>query len=173
MASIIGVETLQHTNGTTAATIKSDGTFYPTGGIVQVKQTVKTDVFTTTSTSYTDLTGLSVAITPKSTSSKIMVEFHIGAHNTSVATVAQYKIVRGSTDIGLGDSGNGTQGTIGCTMNASRGETVSMKYLDSPATTSEVTYKIQAKVHSGTLDVNRRPSQYSSISTITVTEIAG
>lgn len=175
MASILGVETLQHTNGTDAATIKSDGTFYPTGGVVQVVQTVKSDYFTTTSEdSFVDIPSLSATITPKSTSSKIMVDVHIGGYNTSVATNIAFKIVRDSTDIGLGATGQGMQGTFGATPNADRGHPASMKYLDSPATTSATTYKIQVQKDSaGTLDVNRRPNYYSTISTITLTEIAG
>jgi hypothetical protein len=174
MASILGVETLQHTNGTTAATIQSDGTFYPTGGIVQVVQTVKSDTFSTSSTSWVDITGLSVTITPKTTSSKIMVEFHIGSHTSSTSASIKYKIVRdGTTDVGVGDSGNGDQATVGVTIDTARGETASMKYLDSPATTSATTYKIQMEVGGGTVDINKRSAVYGTISTITVMEIAG
>ena len=145
-----------------------------TGSVLQVKQTAKTDTFSTTSNSFVDVTGLSVSITPSASTSKIMVEFHIGAHTTSIAAEVRYKIVRGSTDIGLGDSGNGTQCTTGATTNATRGEGISMKFLDSPSTTSATTYKIQASVSGGaTLDINKRSSTYSAISTITVTEIAG
>ena len=43
------------------------------GGIIQVVQTVKTDDASTTSNSYTDITGLSVTITPRSTSNKILI----------------------------------------------------------------------------------------------------
>ena len=43
------------------------------GGIIQVKNTLKTDTFTTQSTSFTDVTGLSVTITASSASNKILV----------------------------------------------------------------------------------------------------
>ena len=46
------------------------------GKILQVLQTVKTDTFTTTSTSFVDVTGLSVSITPATTSSKILILVH-------------------------------------------------------------------------------------------------
>jgi hypothetical protein len=174
MASILGVETLQHTNGTDAATIKSDGTFYPTGGVVQVVQAVKSDYFTTTSTTWVDIPSLAATITPKSTSSKIMVEFHIGSHTPTTAASIKYKIVRdGTTDVGVGLAGQGDQATAAVTVDATRGEGISMKYLDSPATTSATTYKIQMEVGGGTVDINRRPSVYGTISTITLTEIAG
>ena len=43
------------------------------GKVLQVVSTAKTDTFSTSSTSFTDITGLSVAITPSATSSKILV----------------------------------------------------------------------------------------------------
>ena len=43
------------------------------GNILQVKQTVKTDTFTMTGTTFTDVTGLSVTITPSSSSSKVLI----------------------------------------------------------------------------------------------------
>ena len=46
----------------------------PAGSVLQVVQTVKTDTFATTSTSFVDITGVSVAITPSSTSSKILIQ---------------------------------------------------------------------------------------------------
>jgi hypothetical protein len=44
-----------------------------TGKVLQVVSTTKTDTFTTTSTSFTDITGMSVSITPSSASNKILV----------------------------------------------------------------------------------------------------
>jgi hypothetical protein len=145
----------------------------PSGTVLQVVQAVKSDYFTTTSTSFVDIPSLTASITPISTSSKIMVEFNIGAHTTNAGNQIKYRIVRDGTSIGLGLSGQGTQTTVGVTVNANRGETASMKFLDSPATTSATTYKIQVLVGGNQLDINRRPSEYSAISTITLTEIAG
>ena len=45
------------------------------GGIIQVKQTVKTDTFSTLNETFADVTGLSVSITPKFSTSKIMVSY--------------------------------------------------------------------------------------------------
>lgn len=172
MSSILKVDQIQLSNGNTPTA--GDLGLNTTGSVLQVKQTAKTNTFQTTSTSFVDVTGLTVSITPSSSSSKIMVEFHIGAHSTSIAEQIRYKMVRGSTDIGIGDSGNGTRATIGATTNGNRGEGVSMKFLDSPSTTSSITYKIQACIAGGgTLDINTRSGNYSAISTITVTEIAG
>ena len=146
-----------------------------TGAILQVQSTTKTDTFDTTSTSFTDVTGLSVAITPSSTSSKVLINFSIGTHDLTGAGDFAYQIVRGSTAIGLG-SGGGTSATVGGTINADRGESVAMTFLDSPSTTSATTYKIQVRTPSGTqMFINTRDgnSNYSTISTITVMEIGG
>ena len=70
----------------------------PTDAVLQVKQDIKTDPFNTSSTSFTDITGLSVAITPKSTSSKILVEAQISINASSTYTKF-VDLVRGSTSI--------------------------------------------------------------------------
>ena len=134
----------------------------PVGKVLQVLQVVKTDTFTTTSTSMVDLTGLSVAITPSSTSSKILimvdvmvaVNFHVGFIN----------LLRGSTNI---FQGNAASNRAVCSISvgippSGDGYTQrsSISYMDSPATTSATTYKLQAMARpdgasSGTLYVNR------------------
>ena len=75
--------------------------------IIQVIQTVKTDTFSTTSTSYVDVTGLSVSITPSSSSNKILV-----IANTTFATAFNSSnggmiILRDSTSIYQGNAGSG------------------------------------------------------------------
>ena len=142
------------------------------GKIGQVKQTVKDDSFTTTSGTPVDITGLSVDITPSSTSSKILVSVHIGTHDLTAAATYGYVLKRGSTSIGVG-TGDGTASTMAGTQNADRGEGQSMMFLDSPASTSSQTYKLQAYVNSATLSINDRQgnADYSTISTITVQEV--
>ena len=49
----------------------------PTGTVLQVRSTTKTDTFTTTSGSYVDVTGLSVSITPTSATSNVFVLFQV------------------------------------------------------------------------------------------------
>jgi len=154
------------------------------GAVLQVVQTVKSDTFTTSSTSFTDITGLSVSITPTSASNRILVSF-----NTQISMEAGYysggiRLVRNSTSIYLGNQiGNRTPSSgwawsdgQSYTMN-----TLSGYFLDSPATTSATTYKLQlvsgysgftVYLNRSAIDANfgyigRVPSQ------ITVMEIAG
>ena len=154
----------------------------PTDAVLQVKQDIKTDPFNTSSTSFTDITGLSVAITPKSTSSKILVEAQISINASSTYTKF-VDLVRGSTSIFRG--GDASDNKIECTVwgrdEANVGGQVwNISYLDSPSSTSELTYKLQTSVQSGgEVTINRSQSDANQAylgrgtSSITVTEIAG
>jgi len=158
------------------------------GGVLQVKQTTKTDTFTTNSTSYTDVTGLSVAITPSSATSKILfkADLSVGGANGSDANHVFVQMVRDSTVINIGDA-RGTHRERGTHVinNGRAGQMFhcSSCFLDSPNTTSEVTYKIQMKSSTtsevGCINRSGRDSDSSAghdgnaASTITVMEIAG
>lgn len=154
----------------------------PTGSVLQVVQTVKSDTFTSTSSSYTDVTGLSVTITPTSASSKILV-----IYNTTIGTITgQYSVglqlVRNSTAIYLGDAAGSRNRASSWGWSESSQYTMiptNGTFLDSPATTSATTYKIQmispygASIYlnrnevNGDNSVSGRPA-----SSITVMEIA-
>ena len=147
--AVSGTTTL--TLPTTSGTVLTNGTNtnFPAGSIVQVLQTAKTDVFSTSSTSFVDWTGMSVTITPKSATNKILVTLTSGVSNATSNNFAYVKLVRGSTDIALGDStGSATRCWIDAAFGIqSFGEGVQKpltgSFLDSPATTSATTYKIQ------------------------------
>ena len=145
----------------------------PSGAVLQVVQTVKTDDFSTSSQSFVDVTGLSAAITPLSTSSKILVDVRLGGYDATSASVALFNIVRGSTTLSTGTAGEGDACTFGITINADRGENATMCLLDSPSTTSATTYKVQMRTRGVNVDLNKRSTLYSTVSTITLTEIAG
>jgi hypothetical protein len=145
------------------------------GTVLQVVSTTKVDTFSMTGATFTDVTGLSVSITPKSTSSKVFVNFHISNGNAG-ANHDSFNLVRNSTDLAQPSAAqySSTVGTshIGTDQDF---KMVSFSHLDSPSTTSSVTYKIQAKTSGGTLYVNRRGDTaiVSGSSSITAMEIAG
>jgi len=152
-----------------------------TGNIIQVVSTTKTDTFTTTSTSFTDVTGLSVAITPSSTSNKILVIMSVDASNTSAPKSVIAGLFRGSTNL-LGSAvSNRKRGfQLANFGDTNVGESIGFQFLDSPSTTSETTYKIQVAAQADTAVVNRSGSDadnagygYRSASSITVMEVAG
>lgn len=186
MTSILKVSTIQTTAG--GVPTAADLGLNVTGTVLQVVQSVNdtVEVFSTTET-WLDIANMSVAITPTSASSKIMVEYTIH-HSTSGGTIA-HQLVRNSTAIGLG-SANGTRlratsrtGGDGVGDDNHINTPTTMKYLDSPATTSAQTYKLQLRIQNGEGSITTNTSHnqpnvtfsYGSrvISTITVTEIAG
>jgi hypothetical protein len=152
----------------------------PVGSVLQVVSTVKTDTFGSASTSYVDVTGLSVSITPSSTSSKVFVLAHVSFGGSANVT-SSFQIVRNTTAIGIGDAaGSRIRASQAFrSTNANDMYTSSMGFLDSPATTSATTYKIQARCESVNFQVNRSnddadsASFHRAASTITVWEIAG
>jgi len=147
------------------------------GSMFQTQSTSLTTTFSTSSTSYTDLTGLSVTITPISSSNVIYVWGYVCG--TSTAGMA-LRLLRGSTAIGIGTSvGSRTAATSSITSQAANTQMfcAPFDFLDSPATTSATTYKLQVLVPSGTGYVNFTSADTNSstfkrsISTIVVMEI--
>lgn len=160
--------------------LKGSGSVSSVGKILQVVQTVKTDNFSTTSTTFVDVTGFSVAITPSSTSSKVLVMINMNS-STSAGNNAMIKLVRGSTDIAVGDaSGSRLQATAQTRMDndSNSSATLTTCFLDSPNTTSETTYKVQYEVQGGTGTINITQGAADNagfgniISTITVMEVS-
>ena len=151
------------------------------GGILQVVSTTKTDTFSTTSTSFTDLTGLSATITPRSTSSKIYAVVDIGTADHSTTQTLGFKVTRGGTDVGVGDlAGSRKQANAGVLINAAnRAQQVSFSVLDSPSSTSSLTYQVQCYTVTGTMQINRShtdtdtASYWRASSSITLFEVAG
>ena len=143
----------------TAASLNDNFTFAASGGglIAQVVSTNLPSTFSTTSTSYTDLTGLSVSITPTLATSKIMVWVNLQA-SVSADIGVMFQLVRGSTAIDIGDAaGSRTRASFSYIQNDTglQQGNLGLNFLDSPATTSATTYKIQMFVNSGTAYINR------------------
>ena len=152
------------------------GVKMPTGSVLQVVSVNKVNAFTTTSSSPVDVTGLSVNITPSSASSKILVLAQIYG-GSDVSTGFYVNLVRNSTNLNIGTAGSGVGNSTAGSYFASGSywSTSPIIFLDSPATTSSTTYKIQLfNSGSGTLAVNRRADDavVGGSSTITVLEIA-
>ena len=146
------------------------------GKVLQVVSTTKTDTFSGTSTSFADVTGLSVSITPSSTSSKIFIETNFLVSNGSGGRSMFFNLVRNSTDIAQPSSPDSDDCTLQCNTSPDNSYAIAIakiSFLDSPSTTSSTTYKIQYKQDSGTTYVGRRgDGDQRSVSTITVFEIA-
>ena len=167
--------------------ITSDGSGVITSSkfnIGQIVSTTKTDTFTTTTISFHDLTGLSLSITPTSTSSKILLSTQI-SFGGSASIYGFARFMRDSTAIGVGDTGESNQQRASIPMDTPntshdiyKCKNSAMTFLDSPSTTSSITYKIQVLVHNtGTLNINRannddaQPYNGRYVSSLTAMEV--
>ncbi len=118
------------------------------GKVLQVVQGTRTTNFTTTSASYVDL-GLSVSITPSSATSKIMVMVsgysYIYRSGSGTDNYGSLALVGGATQLQEHNIG---YYQLASTSNAEIYIPMNFSYLDSPATTSAITYKTQGKTYS-------------------------
>ena len=163
-------------------TVPTGSKIVQTGAVLQVLQTTKLDSFTTASGTFTDITGFSVSITPSSTSSKILVMAFFTATGVSSASNAHIRLMRDSTEIFVGDTaGSRTRATHISLDQSIVQQSFTSVFLDSPATTSSVSYKAQIRTNGGAnaVYVNRSAADTDNSgyartpSSITVMEIAG
>lgn len=118
------------------------------GARLPARTLLKTDTFSTTSTSFTDVTGSSLNITLSSAANRVLVELS-GTMGKSDGNSAFLNILRGSTVIAQGDAASSR---VRCTMwqNLASGgaATIGFSYLDAPGSVSAQTYKLQMRVGS-------------------------
>jgi hypothetical protein len=155
------------TDSVTSAKLKSDAitaSDLPSGSVLQVLNGTQGAYATATSSTYVN-TGISQTITPSSTSSKIFVLISACIGNANSAKNNNVRIMRDSTElvsfsrVMFNGAGHSSAQQI-------------FSYLDSPNTTSAVSYKLQMMTDSGTLRLNDSSGD-SSTSVITLMEIAG
>jgi len=167
------------------ASVASVGTLptarLPAGSVLQVVSNTKIDTFSTTSSSYVDVTGLFVTITPTSATSRILIT---GLVNFAAsADVGFFRLVRDSTAICVGTAAGSRLAATAQQRNTSDSadaDAAALNFLDSPGTTSTVTYKIQAASAPGgyttrfnsSADDPDQTNRGRTASTITVMEIA-
>jgi hypothetical protein len=160
--NVAGTTTL--TLPTTSGTVITTGNI-PTGSVLQVVNVAYTTSVSTTSTSLVD-TGLSASITPTSASNKILVIVNQTISPTTVGsnTYTQMALLRNSTNIYGDYRANGITQYVHTTPSCS--------ILDSPATTSSVTYKTQFATGAA---IYTMEAQHAGLrtSTITLMEIKG
>tara|TARA_R110000796_G_scaffold139927_1_gene256107 strand:- start:574 stop:1257 length:684 start_codon:yes stop_codon:yes gene_type:complete len=145
------------------------------GKILQVLSTFKADSFSTSSTSFVDVTGLSVSITPSAATSKIFVIATLQGSNSG-QSYTRFNLVRDTTSISQGTAGSTYNQTFQTQNQVDNAATVtqgSVAFLDSPATASAVTYKIQMAASAGIAYVGRRGADTTVgvASNITVMEV--
>lgn len=161
------------------AIIANLNTLGPT--VFNVQTAVKSDTASTTSATFVDI-GISLTITPSSASSKIllMANVNLGINQSANNHYGMFRFMRGSTAIGVGDAASTRQQASSQAMTSGTiaQQYAGMVFIDSPATTSATTYKLQWLVPGGaTLYLNRADSdpdstsRNRSISTLTAIEV--
>ena len=146
------------------------------GKILQVKQTFKNDTASTSSGSFSDISGLTVSITPSATSSKVLYKGSLYLAYTGAEGNFRLKRTIGgtATDIGvssvLDDDADGTFAIGGSSLYL----TANFEFLDSPNTTSAITYGIKWHMHSGTMYLNRTwdNNWFHGASSVTAMEVS-
>mgnify|MGYP003148865742 FL=1 len=153
------------------------------GKILQVVSTATTNQFSTSSSTLTDCTPMTVDITPSATSSKILVLVNMTVGGTADNRTG-IALQRGTTDIFQGADSSNRQGVTTGTPTAEDNSVynVAFQYLDSPSSTSALTYHIQVSAQSHgseTMYLNRSGNQADNqytkecASSITVMEVSG
>lgn len=186
MSSILKVDQIQTAAG--GIPTAADLGLNVSGSVLQVVQAVKTDKQTISGTAYTAISGLAPVITPTSTSSKILINvcIHYGENQDAFPA---FNLLRNGSGFIYGDaSGSGTQQntfTQVQTENSIRDQyrqtQANFMYVDSPATTSPITYSLSVspmRTSSRTLYINRHEAmndanRSNTVSTIILMEIAG
>jgi len=158
------------------------------GKILQVVSTTKTDTFSASvagSGGSTSVTGLTATITPASASNKVLVLATITGASSQNYAATIVALTRGGTAIGVGDTAGSrtsvTGGTQARLTNDNDVAQATVVYLDSPSSTSALTYGIDVynfNASTATLYVNRADddndvaNRTRSSSTITVMEVS-
>ena len=157
------------------------------GSVLQLVQVVQPDTFAHNNNTFVNITGMAATITPRSTSSKILVSSIIN-FGGKFNLYGYVRLLRGSTIIGE-PAADGNRQTCHAALssdNESNSGNAKMNvcatnFLDSPNTTSAITYQYQIKTYSSAyfFYLNRSHDNSNNvetprpISTVTLTEIGG
>lgn len=175
--STIGLAKLTATGTPSSSTfLRGDNSWASAGAtagqVIQVVTATDSTIRQTTSTSFVTASNtLSASITPSSSSNKIFMIVNTSGRNNTDGRYAIYTIYRGATNLGTSD------GLLWLVPSANRSCSVAMSYLDSPSSTSSLTYQVYFKTNVSdstvTLNDNASGSGTGGTGSITLMEIKG
>lgn len=130
------------------------------GIVKQIKRAVKTDTFSTASSSFVDVAGLSVSITPTSASSKINLRASVNGDTSSANRGMFVQIFQDGSVIYEGDAAGSRTRTAGIILRSTASEethmhNVTVEFEASPGDTSAHTYQVYVKMAAGTGYINK------------------
>jgi hypothetical protein len=181
-------QVLRVNSGATALEYGTVATGANAGEVIQVVQSTKTDTASWSATTTKVDTGLSASITPSASANKILILWQLNIGYADTVNQWFIHLDRGGTEINLGDAAaskkraNSTHNVYSATAQDYMAVTTSGMFLDSPATTSSTTYKLQhsGATTSGTFYINRsnRDGDYTAydgrfVSNIILMEVKG
>ena len=149
-------------NNNTLSAVTTLPSAIATGDVLQVVNMTSVAKTTTTSTSFV-ATALTDTITPSSTSSKILIIATGNLNNTSANQWNYATIAKGGTNLG------NSVGMVGVYAGGDNHSAATITYLDSPSSTSELTYDVRIRCSGGTSNWNQQEAKIS----LTLMEIAG
>ena len=168
----MGAITRGHANLiTTAGKLLSTGVVGGVGKIGQIIQATTDSAVNVASTSYTD-TGLTVNITPPATTSKVLVQVNqniLTDIDTNLGN-SKIKLLRGTTTV-IDFTTNIARVEAGSSSAVKFGNLTTFSFLDSPSTTSQVTYSTRGAISSTSNNGTARFQNSSVFSVITVMEV--
>ena len=175
----IGLAELSATGTPSSSTfLRGDNAWAAAGGgkILQVQSSQRTSSMTTTSTSYSTIQ--SVSITPSATTSKIMIFWNTNAGTNGDVSHGYLALFRDTTEIGSADTASSrTSAQAVVNTGAQQQMNYSGSYLDSPSSTSAISYVLKVKgSNTNTFAINRSArdndaAAYDGRSTTTITAI--
>lgn len=184
--STLTVQNLRGVSPTNLIRVPTGHSLYAPGHIVQVQTVNKLDTFQTNSTTYVGVTGLSVSITPKYSTSNILIISNINGNSQNRGGTLQVRRDGNQFAMPTGASNRGVTNIGGLWTGDGSGDagmmfSVSTHLLDSPASTSTLTYQVYARSVDGsaygvrinwTNDDADGTDYIRGVSTLTVMEIA-
>jgi len=167
--------TLPDEAGTVLTDVGVPSSALPAGSVIQVVQGQFVSYFTTSSTSFVDVTGFNVSITPSSTANKILIMVSTSFFSPdNNFTSSEIRVILNGNAFGGTSSDARMWNSNHNTGFGGQAQVVETKYLHSPSSTSSQTYQVQLRTRNGATAIGRDwNGDDSGMHTIIAMEIAG
>ena len=167
MSSELRVDTIKLANGNTATASGLGIDIGSTGKIGQVVNTTYSTLTSMDSSTFAD-TGISLAITPSATTSKIFVSIqnNAGLQRSNQEVGGAFRLLRDTTAIWTASIQTFYQGAFGSVSANEMAAIQTINYLDAPSTTSSITYKLQQKSNGGGHNIKSQLGNTPSVITL-------